>query len=813
MLKNYFKIAFRNLVKNRIYSVINIGGLAVGMSVAMLIGLWIYDELSFNKSHENYDRIGQIYVNQNFGGEKSTWSYLPYPYINELKSNYKSNFKHIVVSTNPGENILTAGENKLSRNGMFIEPDAPEMFSFKMLKGTWKGLSDPQSIMLSASAAKALFGNADPMDKPLKISTDRNVKVTGIYEDFPKNSQFSGVDFFSSWDYFVATNAYMKQKKWDNHAVAIFVEIKPEISFAQASASIKNSELDVIKHLDGMKEEAATHPQMWIHPMKNWHLYSDFKNGVADSGPVEYIWMLGLIGFFVIFLACINFINLSTARSEKRAKEVGIRKAVGSLRSQLIGQFFTESFLVVILSFFVALCVTAASLTWFNNLSAKQMIIPWGNLYFWLFSLGFIWVTGLLAGSYPALYLTSFQPVKVLKGSWSLRIQGGLLAALPRKVLVVTQFVVSITLIICTIVIYSQIQFAKNRPVGYSREGLLMVEMKSGDFYGKTNLLRTELKNTGVVTEIAESQSPITGVWSENGGFRSNGKFISEKEAFATLSVSTEYAKTVGWQFVEGRNFSKELASDTAGFIINETAARLLKLANKSVESPVGEIISWQSSWMTNNIEKQFKVLGVVKDMVMISPFENIKPTVFFLFGAPNWINICIDPNVSTSVALPKIEAVFKQLVPTAPFDYKFADQEYAVKFAGEERMSKLATLFASIAIFISCLGLFGLASFVAEQRTKEIGIRKVLGATVANLWKMLSQDFVLLVVIAFLISGPASWYFMNKWLMKYNYHTEISWWIFAVTAIGALLITLITVSSQAIKAALMNPVKSLKSE
>ena len=332
--------------------------------------------------------------------------------------------------------------------------------------------------------------------------------------------------------------------------------------------------------------------------------------------------------------------------------------------------------------------------------------------------------------------------------------------------------------------------------------------MKSDDFYKKSDLIRNELKNTGVVEEVAQSQSPITDVWSQNGGFTWKGMSTENSPSFSTLTVSPEYAKTVGWQFVAGRNFSKEFASDSSGFVINETAAKLLGFKN-----PVGEELSWRSQWMTNDIQKRFTILGVVKDMVMESPFDPIAPTVFFLAGGANWINIKIRPNVSASAALPKIEAVFKKLTPTVPFEYKFADQEYDAKFRTEERIGKLATFFAILAIFISCLGLFGLASFVAEQRTKEIGIRKVLGASVANLWQMLSKDFVLLVIISCMISIPLAWYGMNEWLAKYSYRTEISWWVFAISGIGALSVTLLTVSYQAIRAALLNPVKSLKME
>ncbi|MET7254362.1 ABC transporter permease [Dyadobacter fermentans] len=809
MLKNYLKIIFRNLWKNKGYSAINVGGLAIGMGVAMLIGLWIYDELSYNRYFKNYDRIGQILQNRVENGEKKTWFALPVPFIEELKTHYGDHFKRIIASTQTGENILTAGNTKLSRNGQFVDAEAPEMFSLRMLRGSWSALEDRQGIILSQSTVRALFGDADPMNQIVKVDTDLDLKVTGIYEDFPQNTKFSDVQFMGSWDYFLEKNRYMRNKKWDNHAIWVYTELADNTDFKTVSEAIRLSELNAIRKMDDMREEIATRPEMWVHPMKDWHLYSDFRNGAVGDGPVKYVWMVGLIGFFVLLLACINFVNLSTARSEKRAREVGVRKAIGSMRMQLIGQFFSESLLVVLLSFVVAFAGVAVSLPWFNNLAAKQMVIPWTNAYFWVCSLGFVLLTSVLAGGYPAIYLTSFQPVKVLKGSTgSSRTHFGGVAYTPRQVLVVLQFTISVTLIICTSMVYRQIKFAKERSVGYSRDGLLMVPMKTNDFYGKTDIIRTELKNTGMVEEVAESQSPITGVWSSNEGFSWKGMPEGFVETFATLTVSPEYAQTAGLQFVSGRNFSKELASDSSGFVINESAARLLGVAD-----PVGMVVSWKSQWMTDNIRKQFTVLGVVKDMVMESPFAPVKPTVFFLFGSPNWINIKLSTKVSSAAALPAIENVFRKLVPAAPFEYKFASQEYDAKFRTEERIGKLAGFFAALAVLISCLGLFGLASFTAEQRTKEIGIRKVLGASVAALWGMLSKDFVSLVAVASVIAVPLAWYSMSAWLQNYQYRTEISWGIFALAGAGALVLTLATVSYHAIKAALTNPVTSLKRE
>jgi putative ABC transport system permease protein len=804
MIKNYLKIAWRNLIKNKASSLINIGGLAMGMAVVTLIGLWIWDELSFNKYHKNYDHIAQVrtrMIDTRTGDVYMNGS-LQVPMVTQLKTNYKNNFKHVVMASWDVDDILSAGDKKLSRTGLFMDPDAPEMLTLKMVHGSRAGLKDPYSIMLSESTSRAFFGEIDPVNRVMKINNKLDVKVTGVYEDLPLNSQFKDLKFLSPTDLWIIDNPWIKQQAlndWQNHFLKIYVEIGPNTDFTKASRNIKDAEL---KNLGNLKEQARQNPQVGLLPMSDWHLHN-YKRGRPDAGPLQMLWLISIIGAFVLLLACINFMNLSTARSEKRAKEIGVRKAVGSLRSQLVGQFYCESFLIVVLSFLFSMALVALSLSWFNDLSGKLVKTPYQSPYFWILSVAFIFITSVISGSYPALYLSSFNPVKVLKGN--LRV--GRFATLPRKVLVVTQFTVSVALIICTIIIYRQVKVAKDRPVGYTRDGLIMIEKKSSDFDGKYNLLRSELKNTGVVAEMSESYGKVTEIASGNRGFTWKGKDPNMQDQFGTLPVTFEYGKTVGWQFISGRDFSPAFITDSSGMVINESAAKYMGLKN-----PIGESVSWK---FQDQPVKYYKILGVVKDMVMESPYEPMYPTVFMVKGhvGTNLINIKINSNVSASQALPKIEAVFKKIIPSAPFEYKFADQEYAAKFAAEENIGRLAAVFGGLAIFISCLGLFGLASFVAEQRTKEIGVRKILGASVINLWGMLSKDFVLLVVLSQVIASPIAYYFMHNWLQHYKYRTDISWWMFALTAAGALTITLLTVSYQSITAALINPVKSLRSE
>ncbi|MBV8391056.1 MAG: ABC transporter permease, partial [Mucilaginibacter sp.] len=776
--------------------------------VAILIGLWIWDELSFNKYHQNYNRIVQVTQKQKFLGSVKVWEHMPYKVVNELRTNYQSNFKHIITATETSNYYLSQGENKIAQAGQYIDAAAPEMLTLKMLRGSWSALNDPHSVLLSASAAKKLFGNSDPLDKTVNVSdtwdvhSTTAVKVTGVFEDLPQNTQFHETQFFMPWDLYAAGNTQLSSMAWDNHHFFIYAEIQPDADLNKVAANIKDAELNVIRHLDNMKHEVDSKPEILLNPMKNWHLYSNFKDGVTDNGPIRFVWIVAIIGAFVLLLACINFMNLSTARSEKRATEVGIRKAIGSARLQLIYQFFSESLLVTFLSFMIALLLAILSLPLLNDLAAKQIAIPFENVWFWLSCFSFVLFTGLLAGVYPALYLSSFQPVKVLKGSF----RAGRMAATPRKVLVVMQFTVSIVLIICTMIVYNQLMFGKNRPVGYSRDGLVVVPITSMDYLGKYDVLRNELKNTGAVTEIAECESPLTGVSSHNGGFNWKGKDLNTEENFGTLCVTQGYGKTIGWQFKDGRDFSKEFITDSSGFVINEAAAKYMGL-----KKPVGETVHWKSKWL--NIDKDYKIIGVIKNIVMESPYDQVKPTIFRLGGNPNWIFIRINPLMSTGDALPKIAAVFKKIIPSIPFKYSFADEEYAKKFAAEEKIGKLTRFFSCLAIFISCLGLFGMAMFMAEQRTKEIGVRKVLGATVLTIWRLLSRDFVTLVIIAIIIATPIAWYCMKKWLQGYQYRTSIAWWEFVITGIGAVIITLLTVSYQSIKAALANPVRSLRSE
>lgn len=793
MYQSYFKVGYRNLFKNKGYSAINIGGLAVGMAVAMLIGLWIFDELTFNKSHDHYDRIAQVVQHQTFNGVRGSQVAIPRALEPELRNNFASDFQHISMSSWTGDHILSFGEQKVSKSGNYFQADFPEMISLNIIKGSGNVLKDPTAVLLSASTAKALFGDVDPLNQSIRLDSRNDLKVMGVYEDIPYSSSFRELDFMASWELYITEQEWVKNAltRWGNNSFQMFVVIPEQADFKVVSGKIAGVKAK------NAPDEAKFFPAFELHPMRDWHLRSAWKNGVNNGGRIEIVWLFAIIGTFVLLIACINFMNLSTARSEKRAKEVGIRMTIGSLRNQLVQQFLSESFLIVVLAFVCAIGIVALALPWFNDLSDKKMSLPWMSLYFWVAGALFVVFTSLLAGSYPALYLSSFQPVKVLKGTF----KTGRLASLPRKVLVVIQFTVSVTLIIGTMIIYRQINYTKDRPVGYSRDGLVTISMKSTDFYGKFDVLRNDLKQSGAIEEMSQSSSPITGVWSNNGGFEWDGKDPDLQAGFCTIWVTHEHGKTLGWETVQGRDFSRDFASDSLGLIINEASVKFM-----SLKQPVGTEVRWN--------DRKYTIIGIVKDIIAESPYEPVRPAVYLLsYENSNWINLRLNPLKSTVESIGLIESVFKKHITGAPFEYQFVDQEYAKKFDDEVRIGKLALFFASLAILISCLGIFGLASFVAEQRTKEIGIRKVLGASVTNLWRMLSTDFVILVVISCVIAIPIAYFFLKEWLMMYEYRTEITWWILLIAGFGTLVVTLLTVSFQAIRAALMNPVKSLRSE
>ncbi|MBO9634013.1 MAG: ABC transporter permease [Chitinophagaceae bacterium] len=791
MFRNYLTTAWRSLRRSKITSIINITGLSLGMAVVMLIALWMQDELNHDKVHDNYDTLGQAYTSQVISGTKATMTAIALPIANELRTKYADDLQAVALASWRSGNFFTVGDKKITSEGMWVEEAFPSMMSMKMVNGNIHALNDPHSILLSETLATALFGKNDPIGRSMKMGTDFEVSVAGVYEDLPFSSTFHDISYLASWQGYLIMEPWIKWNtdKWDNHSFQCFVQVrKPD---GQTAFSDKISHM-----LNPYFKDPNWQEKLIILPIKDWYLRSEFKNGERAGGRISFVWLFGTIGVFVLLLACINFMNLATARSEKRSKEVGIRKTLGSQKKELIIQFMGESVMVTLLSLLVALLLVALAMPWFNQIAAKDMSIPWKAPLFWTCILGFTLFTGLLAGSYPAFYLSAFSPIKVFKGIF----KAGKYAALPRKALVVLQFTVSIMLIIGTIVVQRQIEHARNRPVGFDNERMVQLPVNTEALKTHYDAIRHELMQSGIAAEMASASSPVTSLWSIQSGYSWEGKDPNYIPEFGTIAITHDYGNTVKWGLVKGRDFSRNF-NDSSSFIINESAAKIMNF-----KDPIGHTINWNG--------RNYQIVGVVKDLVMKSPYKPVDPTVYCLrYDAATNMIVRIRPDQSIPVAIAGMEKIFKKYNPAAPFEYKFVDELHGKKFASEERVGKLAGIFAVLAILISCLGIFGLATFVAEQRIREVSIRKILGASVFSIWQLLSKDFCWLVLISFGVAAPFAWYFMNNWLQDYEYRTSLPWWIFGIAFGAALLLTLATVSTQAIRAALGNAVKALKSE
>jgi len=764
------------------------------MAVTILIGLWIWSELSFDKNFSNYDRIAQVMQTETLNGNVVTGKGNVIPLAKVLRNNYAADFKRVVLSSWSMNSMVAAGDRSVNTQGNYMEPGAPDLLSLEMKEGTRQAFQLKSTVLLSGTLASALFGTQPAVGKVVKIDGGTEEKVVGVYKDFPENCSFKDVSFIAPF-YDLTSWVAGNEDSWMDESFQVFVQLSPNADFGTVSRKIRDIKLSRIDAQTARNE----HPQMLLHPMRRWNLYSEFRNGVSVGGAIQTVWMFGVIGIFVLLLACINFMNLSTARSEKRAKEVGIRKTIGSLRSQLIGQFFSESILTALLAFVIALILTTLALPLFNSVAGKHTGLPWSNIYFWLSAAGFILVTGVIAGLYPALYLSSFRPVKVLKGTY----RPGNRAGVPRKVLVVIQFTVSVILMVATLTVFRQIQYAKSRPSGYRNQNLITIVMRTLNYHINFNSMRNDLLEENAISEMSESNSPVTENDHFSNQFSWRGMDASLSNArFNTVNVTRQYGKTVGLQFLEGRDFDKPFSEDSSSIIINRKAAEFMGL-----KEPVGRTIQ--------HYGQTYTIIGVVRDVVTESPYEPVKPTIYFPLGPLDGgiLNIKLNPNMATATALAKVASVCKKYSPEEPFDYQFADAEYARKFAEEERFGQLAAFFATLAIIISCIGIFGMASFIAERRTKEIGVRKVLGASVFGLWGLLSKEFIAFVFIACVVAVPVAYYCMHRWLEHYEFRTDLSWWIFAVACAGTLLITLVTVSFQSFRAALANPVRSMRTE
>jgi putative ABC transport system permease protein len=786
MFKSFLKVAFRSLLRNKSFSVINISGLAIGMASAMLIFLWIQNENSYDRFHANGKRLYEIFGNDIVGGEIRTGMATP----EIMAPGLKTDVPEIEAASRItwGDNyLLTVGEKSLKAKGNVVDPSFLHMFSFPLLKGnTGTALADPYSIAITEKLAKKIFGNEEAIGKIIKVENDLNCKVTAVLKDLPNNTLF---DFEWLMSYELKNSKGYIDSDWTDVAIRTYVMLSPNASVDAANKKIKDV---IVQHSGGRAKTAQ-----FLYPVDKLRLYSSFENGKASGGRIERVRVFMLIAIFILLIACINFMNLSTAKSEKRAKEVGIRKVIGALKQSLITQFLAESILMAMLAGLVAIALVQLCLPAFNQLVEKQLFINYGNPFFWLALFGFILLTGILAGSYPAFFLSAFRPVMVLKGHFK---KANALIT-PRKVLVVLQFTFAIALIICTLVVNQQIKYAQSRETGYAKNNLGYVFIQ-GDIRKNYQLIKNELLNSGTAESVTKTQAPLTQNWSSGISMNWQGKDPNTKIQINRYTEDGDLIKTAGMQLLQGRDIDvKNYPTDSTACLISEAAVKAM-----GFKDPIGQLIF--------DDPINWKVVGVIKDFILESPYESIKP---FMIKGPkyggNTIHIRMNQSKNTAANLATIENIFKKYNASYPFEFHFIDQEYAAKFSDEKLTGTLASLFAGLTIFISCLGLFGLAIYMAENRIKEIGVRKVLGASVTNIAALLSKDFIKLVIIAIVIASPLAWTVMNTWLQEYKFRITIGWWIFLVAGLISLVIALATVSFHAIKAAMANPVKSLRTE
>lgn len=788
MLRNYFKIAFRSLIKNPAYSFINIGGLAIGLTSSILILLWVADEYSYDNFHENYSSIYKLYQSQQWAQGIGTGIAMPYP-MKEAVMSKSSQIKRVVI-TNWGEgNLLQVGEKRLNKLGLSASEDFFKVFSFNMTKGDPNtALNNPNSIVLTQSTAQAFFGDEDPINQIIKIDNAQELKVTGVIDDVRERPTEFKFDYVLPFSYYESTQNWVKNSRdnWNNNSFPMYVQLQPGATEEEVNASIKY----IIKE----NNKKAPTAVLFLHPMSKWHLYSNFENGKISGGMSDYVQLFTAIALFVLIIACINFMNLATARSESRAREVGIRKSVGSRRKELILQFLGESLLVTFLAFLVAIALVELALPGYNTLVSKHIAVDYSNPLVWAVALGLVFVLGILAGSYPAFYLSSFQPVKVLKG----KIKLGKGASTPRQVLVTLQFGISIFFIIGTLIVYQQIMHVKSREVGYDRENLIQI-WTNNELEENFQTVRNALAETGVVKSACKSNSPITSIFSNN-EVKWTG-MPDQRVGFSTIATEYDYTETMGIKILEGRDFSRDFKSDTAAVIVNQAAVEFM-----GMKEPLGQKI-WYN-------ERELEIVGVTADVVMANPDAPVEAMT--LIFDPDWsstITVRLNQTSDINGAIAKVEQVFKKHNPNYPFEYRFVDVDFEKKFAQINLISRLAAIFAGLAIVITCLGLLGLAAFTAEQRTKEVGIRKVLGASVASIVVLISKDFSRLVLFAFLFSAPLGWWALSKFLERYPYRVEISWWVLLSAGVIAFVLAILIVSTQALRAAVSNPVNSLRNE
>ena len=789
MIKNYLVTAFRNLWRNKFFSSINILGLALGITCSLFILLWVKDEKSVDAFHSNADRLFSVYEKQFYDNKAEGGYSTPGVLADELKKIIPEvEFATPYAWTNL--NTFAAGEKIIKKHCNQAGIDYFKMFSYHLIEGSANSaLNSPVSIAISKQMADDFFDTpANAIGKTIRYENKKNLTVSAVFENLPPNVS-DKFDCLINWDVFFEENRWAKE--WGNNGPQTFVMLRKD-----ANASLV--EKKITHFIDKYNNEQANgfKIELGLQKVSEKYLNSNFKNGKISGGRIEYVKLFSIVALFILLIACINFMNLTTARSVKRAKEIGVRKVAGALKSSLIGQFIGEAVFLAFLATAMALVLLVLLMPFFNTVTGKQIILPFSEKIFWLNIAAIMLITGFISGSYPALFLSSFKPAKVLKGLSKFSTATLWL----RKGLVVLQFTLSIILIVGTIIVSKQVEFIQTRNLGFDRENMVYIPME-GDLGKNYSLFKQLVSQVPGVKSVSHISQNPGDMGNSTGGVEWDGKEPNTKPQFVFESVGYDFVKTIKLKLLNGRDFSKDIAGDSAGFIINESA-----LAKIGYKDPVGkQITMWK---------KKGPILGILKDFHFNSLHDPINPLILVLREKRTDNNILVRTEAGrTKQVLALIGTICKKINPQFPFTYQFSDEQYAKLYKSELMVNQLCNCFAFLAIFISCLGLLGLAIFTSEQRIKEIGIRKVLGASVGSLFALLSKDFLLLVSIAFVIAVPLAWLVAGNWLKNFAYRVNISWWVFAVAGIMALMIALLTVSFQSIKAALANPVKSLRTE
>lgn len=790
MLSNYLKTAWRNLFKNKVFSAINVFGLALGMGSSLLIGLWVFDEINMDGFHEHSDNLYSVYERQYHDGQIDGGFYTPGVLAEELKAIYPE-VKHATAFAWKDDATFQVGDKILKMEGNHASPDFFSMFSYPLLMGSANtALKEPVDIAISRKMAEDFWGSPEAaFGQSIRFQDRKDLKVSAVFENVTSQSSET-FDYLINWETFLETESWARD--WGNNGPETHILFHEGTDVEAFAKKFENFLVE--RHADSQNKNFVI--KFSLHPYRKKYLEGQVKNGEIVGGRIQYVRLFSIVAAFLLIIACINFMNLTTARSLKRAKEIGVRKVAGAFRIALIRQFLSESMLISTSAFVVAIAWVWLVLPVFNTVTQKQIALPFNNVFFWIGLISLTVFTGLISGSYPAFYLSSFNPVKAFKGSLKFSHH----ALFFRKGLVVFQFVLSIVLIVGTIVITQQVKFIQSTHLGYDRENLIFIPLE-GELLGKYKVLKNQaLATPGVQSVSRMSQSPVH-IQNSTGGVQWEGKDPNAVLQFTQLAVGFDFMKTMKLELAQGRDYAMEFPSDSVGYIVNEKALALF-----NYKDPIGAPLTfWQ---------KKGTIIGVVKDFHFNSMHVDINPLVIRLGEDIGWGGALIrtEPG-KTKEALAGLEKICKELNPKFPFTHRFTDDEYQKLYTSEQIVDKLANAFAVLAIFISCLGLLGLTIFTAEQRTKEIGIRKVLGAGPLSLFNLLSKELLLLVTLAMLVATPVAWYAMNDWLNDYAYRIDLTWWIFLVAGLLAAIIALGTTSIQTIKALLANPVNSLRSE